>query len=208
MPHYQHQLSLQAGAMRTGSPSRETKQPSDSVAPASFEIVTPVKQKKKQNQPKTHLPSNRVHLKKRAIEAVRLMSDGLSTRETGIRLGYSPTYASQAVKNLVDSPTNRASFAQILDAAGVTDDALAEKLKCLMDSKKTIITKHKQLEVPDNTTQLGALTLGTKLKGHLIERSLSVNVEAGFVDLDRYGNGNQGSNRVAEAETIPCKPLK
>jgi phage terminase small subunit len=140
-------------------------------------------------QPLRHQCKNKVALRKRAKQAIELLVQGETAHNAGIKVGYSPAYASNGVKALLQNPLIQNDIAAILDRAGVTDSAIADKIHGLMQAKTLKkVGKYDVREVNDNQAQLGATQLAAKLRGHMIDRSvnLNVNLDVAPVDLSKY----------------------
>ena len=149
--------------------------------------ITP---KRKQRQPANQASKNKTALKARARKVIKALAEGDSVQAAGIKAGYAATYATPAVKRLLANPVVKDRINEVLDSVGVTDKRIAEKLNSLLDAQKSLVTKDEIRQVPDNTTQLNATQLAAKLRGHLIDRSLSVSVEVSHVDLSAYVIGD------------------
>lgn len=140
-------------------------------------------------QPTKQQAKNKVALRKRAKKAIELLAQGESAQATGIKIGYSPAYASNGVKALLQNPTIQNDISTILARAGVTDSAIADKISSLMQAKTLkSVGKDDVREVNDNQAQLGATQLAAKLRGHMIDKSinLNVNLDVAPVDLSKY----------------------
>lgn len=151
--------------------------------------VLPAVKTAKPKQPRKQARKHKLALRKRAQDVVKAIAEGSTIAEAGIKAGYTASYAYQGTSALLKNPTVVKSFNSILEAAGVTDPAIAGKIKSLMEARTSKYFKDLgTVEITDNAVQLGAVTLAAKLKGHLVERSVNVNVEAGFIDLSNYDN--------------------
>jgi hypothetical protein len=141
-------------------------------------------------QPKKQQLKNKVAIRKRAQKAIKLLAQGDSVQAAGIKIGYTGSYADRGVRALLRNPVVQQDIASILASAGVTDTAIAEKIRSLMSATSPrYMGKYVGIvDVPDNTTQLNATSLAAKLKGHMIDRSLNlnVNVDCSPVDLSKY----------------------
>ena len=79
------------------------------------------------------------------------------------------------------------AFRDILDEAGVTDDRIADKIASLMDARETKFFAHQGKII--NKQQVDALSIqaemvqfAAKLRGHVIDRSASLNVTVTLTD--------------------------
>lgn len=83
-----------------------------------------------------------------------------AARETGV--------GERTARRWVAGSKFRTAICRQLNAAGIDDQALADKLKELLSSRLTVISKNGTPTDagPDNKVRLGALTLATKLRGH------------------------------------------
>ena len=156
------------------------------------QITTKPARTPRSKQPAKHITKNKTALRKRAKIVVKALAEGDSVQAAGIKAGYAPTYANAGTRTLLQNPIIKKSFDKILDSCGVTDARIAQKINSLIDAQKVVITKDLgRIEVPDNTTQLNATTLAAKLKGHLVERSVSVTIDATPVDLSKWRNSGK-----------------
>ena len=95
-----------------------------------------------------------------ATQAADLMIQGVAPKEIAKQLGYKES----AANKLVHSLAVQAKLKKALEDAGVTDKVLGEKIKSLMNAKRTEFAKFKgditdSREVDDNGTQLAATSL-------------------------------------------------
>ena len=133
-------------------------------------------------QPKHHARKDKITGMLRRAHILKAAVEGKDLKKAAIETGISPKSASQQVSMILKEPAVRASFAMIMEEAGLSDKFLAEKVKALVDAKQTlyfqkdgIVTDSREVEALE--TQRKTLELATKLKGHLREQSqLDVNV--------------------------------
>jgi len=133
-------------------------------------------------QPKHHARKDKITAMMRRAQILKAAVEGRDVKKAAIETGISPKSASQQVSMILKEPAVRASFAMIMEEAGLSDKFLAEKVKALVDAKQTlyfqkdgIVTDSREVEALE--TQRKTLELAAKLKGHLREQSqLDVNV--------------------------------
>ena len=121
------------------------------------------------------------------------MLQGQDTTQALVTAGYSYQYATKKEETILRNSTFQSTFQAILSQAGVTDEAIAAKVKALMQAKNTkyfadkgIVTDHRIED--DNTTQAAMTQFAAKLRGHVIDKSVNLNINAEIpLDLKRYG---------------------
>lgn len=79
------------------------------------------------------------------------------------------------------------AFKGILDEAGVTDDRIADKIASLMDARETRFFAHQgeiinEKQVDALSIQAEMVQFAAKLRGHVIDRSASLNVTVTLTD--------------------------
>lgn len=164
-----------------------------------------------QPQPKAkqhHVGKSRRELTARAKTVVRSLLEGANTTQALINAGYSKGYAIHHKESILANPTIQRTFSQVLEAAGVTDDKIADKIRSLIDAKETKYFSH-QGEVTDSREvealgiQADMVQFAAKLKGHVIDRStnLNVNMDISPVDLDRWGK--EAPDMVGSRQNLP-----
>lgn len=84
------------------------------------------------------------------------------------------TARSIAAENLA-KPAIEKSMAQLLDEAGLTDEALAKKHKQLLNAEKYMVKGDKVIKAPDNTAQNKSLETAYKIKSKFPAEKLDVN---------------------------------
>lgn len=154
-----------------------------------MESTMPKPKKSGGKQPLRQQCKNKVALRKRAQKAIKLLAQGESAQSAGIKVGYTGSYADRGVRALLRNPIIQDDISTILAKAGVTDSAIADKIHSLMEAKTLkSVGKDEVWEVDDNQAQLGATQLAAKLRGHMVDRSmhLNINVDVAPVDLSKY----------------------
>lgn len=145
------------------------------------------KPKKKQVQPKTHAGKTKAVVEARRKKIVKAVVEGKTIRQAGIEAGLSPKTAEQQVSGILKEPEVCATFAQLLNKV-IPDDYQARKYQEQLEATKVISANviniagdgmadaHSMtkdfIEVPDYPTQLKANDSISKLKGHLMERTV------------------------------------
>jgi phage terminase small subunit len=129
-------------------------------------------------------------LSARARTIIQAIIDGASETQALKKAGYSDSYVQAGKSTILNNPRMQEAFTRVLERAGVTDDRIADRLNSLIDAKTLKQFGKDTKEIDDNGTQLGAVQLAAKLRGHLVERSVSVNVGVDLspVDLERWKN--------------------
>jgi DNA-binding CsgD family transcriptional regulator len=191
--------------MNTETPTKTSQQP-------------PPKTKQIQRQ---HVGKGKRELKARAKTIALSILEGQSATEALITAGYSEGYATHHKESILANPTIHKTFVTILEAAGVTDEKIADKIRGLIDAKETKFFSH-QGEVTDSrevealAIQSNMVQFAAKLKGHVVERSasLNVNVECSPVDLVRWGGkvdkpvDTSGSQPHCESSSMQVVDIK
>jgi len=120
-----------------------------------------------------------------------------------VKAGYSPSTANQRSDLVLKNPVIQQTMAQVLDKAGLSDDAIAVKLHELAQAtKKTYFSRYGRVTDertdPDRATQLAAVALTSKIKGIIIDKSMNLNInsEISPVDLGHYLTPSQESEVV------------
>lgn len=136
---------------------------------------------------------------------VKYVLQGKSKAQAAISAGYSVLSSREIAQQTLALPHVQETMASIMVKAGLTDEAIADKINQLCKAKKTLYFADKGLvtderEVEDHAIQRSSIELAAKIKGHLIDRSinLNVNVDATPISLNRYGR-KQG--KVDEIDT-------
>ncbi len=157
--------------MTDHAPDQPTTQPADNTPPATPTIrISPRTGRPMQKQ----LCKAPEDLKRRARIVAREIINGASSYMAAKTAGYSDSYAKYCQPEILQNPTIKATFASIMDKAGLTDDSLAQDINRLRKFSKAHIIKgldkDEVVQVEDGQVQLGAVKLAVQLKGHLIER--------------------------------------
>ena len=148
-------------------------------------------------------------LKARAMMIIKaIVEDGASEREALKSAGYSDTSIITGKAGILKNPVMQRTFAQCLEAAGVTDDVLSEKIRGLINAKEV---KHfaYQGKVEDTRKvdalgiQAQAVELACKLKGHIKGPSSGPEVVNNYVDLRSYEIGQINAGPVDNSVIMP-----
>jgi hypothetical protein len=120
---------------------------------------------------------------------------GQGKGEAAINAGYSPVSASAQASDLLKHPKVNAAIQSVWDKCGLSDQYIGNKVKALTEAKRVqffakdgIVTDERIIE--DTAVQRSSIELAARLKGLLVDRSLSVNVSIDIspVDLSKYRN--------------------
>ncbi len=136
-------------------------------------------EKKKQNQPKHHAGKSREVVKARRNKILKAMAKGNKTqKQVGIEAGLSPNSAGEQVHQILQNPSIKKSFQELLNET-IPDDRQANKyLECLDATKvisANVIASNGEtkdfINVPDYAVQLKANDSISKLKGYVVDKS-------------------------------------
>lgn len=171
------------------STSQPTKQPTGPTAIQAAPPAEPLPDKQsKKNQKKQKLTNKQKKLVKHVLE-------GHSKAQSAIKAGYSALSAREIAQRTLTLPHVQESMTAIMTRAGLTDEAIADKINQLCHAKKTLYFADKGIvtdsrEVEDHAVQRSSIELAAKIKGHLVDRSVNVNVnvDCSPVDLSRWSN--------------------
>ena len=141
------------------------------------------------------LSKTKTMVRKRAVIIAKEMIKGANATDAIVTAGYSKqTPVTQILNNQIVKQT----FNSILEKTGLTDEAIAEKLKSLFNAKETkffsdkgIVTETREVEalqIQSDTTK----TL-LKVKGHIVDKS-SVEVPGIEDILDKIAQRRSGGN--------------
>jgi hypothetical protein len=127
----------------------------------------------KQNLPIKRASQSRLQIKKRSKIVATELINGASAKQACLTAGYSNT---TNVNQVLMNKEVVKSFNSILEKTGLTDDAIADKLKQLFNAKTTKFFADKgvvtdQREVEDNTIQLDTTKTLLKVKGHITDKT-------------------------------------
>jgi hypothetical protein len=95
---------------------------------------------------------------------------GRSSASAARDAGYSESVAQKADAIIGSSPNVQMAFAQILEAAGVTDALTAQRIYEGLNATKARVHKKKLVEVPDYFERREMVELVCKLRGHLMNK--------------------------------------
>ncbi len=157
-------------------------------------------------QPSTHAPKTRMQSYVRRQTLLKGLIEGKAIREIAPTLGLSPKNAANQAAVMLHEPAVQSSFCRILEAAGLTDDFLAAKVRELLTAEKIEYFSHEgvvtdQRTQPAHETQRKTLELATKLKGHLKDNNANdINIGLMQIVVDAI---NVGTDDTA----IPVTPV-
>ncbi len=111
----------------------------------------------------------------RARKLIKARIDGKTLQEAGEIAGYSKQSAQQQACELLKKPEVKATFAEILSAAGLTDEHLAKRINELSIAKEKKFFAHKGIVIEEREvealgTQAEMIQFATRLKGHLVDK--------------------------------------
>jgi hypothetical protein len=103
---------------------------------------------------------------------IKSLVEGKSLRESSKIAGLNECYACYILKQ----PKIKEAFTECLERAGLTDQAIADKILALINAKKTMFFSHQgkvvdRREVEALDIQADITKFVTKIKGHVIDRS-------------------------------------
>lgn len=146
----------------------------------------PLKEKKKQVQPKRHAGKSKAVVKARREKIIKAIAAGKTQQEAGVEAGLSPKSARQQVGEILSEPCVKKSFLELLHEA-VPNDMQTNKYRELLGATKVISANviapngegmadaHSMtkdfIEVPDFAVQLKANDSISKLKGLVVDKS-------------------------------------
>lgn len=146
----------------------------------------PLKEKKKQVQPKRHAGKSKAVVKARREKIIKAIAAGKTQQEAGVEAGLSPKSARQQAGEILSEPCVKKSFLELLHEA-VPNDMQTNKYRELLGATKVIsanvispsgegmkdansMTKD-FIDVPDYAVQLKANDSISKLKGYVVDKS-------------------------------------
>ena len=183
------------------------------------QAVTEPTQKPKQH----HVGKSKRELSDRAKIIIQGLLEDKTTDQALKDTGLSDSYIKGHRKEILSHPVMQQTFTKVLESAGVTDDFLAGKIRHLIDAKETKFFSHKgevtaREEVEALDIQANMVQFAAKLKGHVVDRSasLNVNVDCSPVDMSKYLNSvdkpvdNTGMliDVIPDSQCDPCKVSK
>ena len=126
--------------------------------------------------PQKQLGKTKDDLRRRAMIAAHEIVKGATTTAALIVAGYSEKMAQGHSAEILRNPVVASTFREILDAAGVSDRRIAEKISSLLDAKETRFfctegTVTDERTVADNATQMRATEFAAKLRGHAVDKA-------------------------------------
>ena len=108
-----------------------------------------------------------VKLNRKHRKLIKYVAEGMSIKDASKLCNLNEYYCYQLLKKA----SVIKSFSELLEAQGITDLRLGNKISTLLEARKKVFTKFGIQEVDDNTTQFDTLKLTTQLKGHLVNKS-------------------------------------
>ena len=103
---------------------------------------------------------------------IKNLVEGKSLRESSKIAGLNECYACDILKQ----PKMKEAFTECLERAGLTDQAIADKISVLINAKKTMFFSHQgkvmdEREVEAWDIQADMTKFATKIRGHVIDHS-------------------------------------
>lgn len=127
-------------------------------------------------KPKKQLGKRKADLARRGRIIAGEILNGSSTTEAIKSAGYSESYAKACHKDILNHPEIKQTFTDILNAAGLTDEHIAERIRELSGAKETrffqkdgIVTDEREVEALG--VQADMIQFAARLKGHLTDKS-------------------------------------
>ena len=124
--------------------------------------------------------------KVRARKIVKSIVEGKPLSQIGLEIGLSPLTASSQMSRLVKSDDVKASFHQILNAQGLTDEKISAKISALLDAKSkhffNVDSEIVEKESEAHETQRKTVELLCRLKGHLKEQA-TTDISVGLMSV-------------------------
>ncbi len=144
-------------------------------------------EKPKQNQPKKQLGKTKRALTARAKIIIHEIINGATEAAALKAAGYSDSCVAYRKTEILHNPQIQKTFRDVLDSAGVTDDRIADKIASLMDARETKFFAHQgeiinEKQVDALSIQAEMVQFAAKLRGHVIDRSASLNVTVTLTD--------------------------
>jgi hypothetical protein len=142
---------------------------------------------------KKPLGKTKADLRRRARIVAKEVINGASVTEALVTAGYSKAYALTSSTEIVNNPVVKATFNQLLDKAGLTDEQIAARIRQLSEAKETkffsekgIVTDEREVEAL--SIQADMVKFAAKVKGHVIDRSGPPPGSGGdrYIDLSSY----------------------
>jgi len=125
---------------------------------------------------KPHPGKTKRAIRQRGKLIARAILEGKSDTQACKDAGYSDSYANSHKKEIMNNPEIKKSFTAIMDAAGLTDEHIAARIKELSTAKETkfFADKGKVVETRDVEalgTQADMIQFAARLKGHLVDKT-------------------------------------
>ena len=103
---------------------------------------------------------------------IKYKAEGLTNKEAAIKAGYSNSYASTTINNDLREDKLAIPIQQLMDRKGLSDDALLNKHKQLLDAVKPFVKSNSEgiqevIDIPDSPIQMKALETAYKLKRYI-----------------------------------------
>jgi hypothetical protein len=155
----------------------------DPISPPVKSIAKPIKSRKVKKQ--TLTPKQR--------KFIKAFSSGKGKGESAIIAGYPAVGASAQASRLLSTGKIQGAIESIWDKCGLTDQYIGNKVKDLTKATKVqyfakdgIVCDERVTE--DTAVQRSSIELAARLKGLLVDRSVSLNVSIDIspVDLTKY----------------------
>jgi hypothetical protein len=158
-----------------------------------------------QETQKKALGKTRKELKHRARIIAKEMLNGSSQTAACVKAGYSTTTSLCKSTAIVNNSLVKKTFNEILEKSGLTDEAISEKINSLVHAKETKFFSDKgvitdQVDVDALSIQADMVKFAAKIKGHVVERSININIDCNPVDLSRWANSVKVEGNVQDEE--------
>ncbi len=176
-----------------------------------MENTTPKSEPEVAAKPKQkQLGKTKTELTARARIIIEEIVRGASEAEALKKAGYSKACINGDKMNILRNPVMQQTFSSVLEAEGVTDVKLAEKIRSLIDAKETkffaskgIITDSREVDALAIQAQM--VEFAAKLKGHV--RSTPEGGGSGntYIDLSCINfqlNQSGGEDKAVDAQAV------
>jgi len=161
--------------------------------------VKPPKQKQ--------LGKTKSDLKRRARIAAQAIIAGQDTTSALVTAGYSKGTALTNSTQILNNPVVKQTFNDLLDKAGLSDDALARRISELSRAKevkffadKGIVTDQREVEAL--SIQADMVKFAAKVKGHVVDRHVTESQGNTYIDLSSYDVKVEISNSTKTNDII------
>jgi hypothetical protein len=149
-------------------------------APASIGLAVLAKNKKPGK-------TRKINLRQRKFLKGKI--EGKSSAQAARDAGYAESTAMRADEQIASKPAVRGAFKKLMEAAGITDELLARRLKEGIDAKETKFFQKDGLVISKRTVvyhgeRRSHLELALKLKGRLIDKHELTGKDGGAIETN------------------------